>query len=97
MILEPDDPFAPFDLHAGDVSEHAQLLDQALKTRDTRLIVAALATIAKARGMTGVSRRSGISRSKLYRILGPNGDPSLSEILQLLTVMRIQLRATGAT
>lgn len=96
MTIERFAPFAPLDAHAGNLGDHVDLLDSALLSRDPREIVGALAKIAKSRGMSGVSRQSGIARSKLYRILGENGDPSVSEVLDLLAVMGLQLRAEPA-
>jgi len=96
MTLDPFRPFFSADERSGGEGDLLELLDQALQSGETRLIVGAVANMAKAEGMTAVSRKSGIPRSKLYRMLGEYGDPSLSDLLRLLAAMGVQLRARPA-
>lgn len=69
-------------------------LDAALTENDPSLFAAALGDIARARGMTEVSRKTGLSRESLYRALSPNGNPELATILKVANSLGIRLKAS---
>ncbi|MEJ2419247.1 MAG: putative addiction module antidote protein [Exilibacterium sp.] len=50
---------------------------------DGRLILAALGDIARARNMSELARKVGISREGLYKALSGDGNPSFSTILKV--------------
>ncbi|NLS26206.1 hypothetical protein S2M10_11870 [Sphingomonas sp. S2M10] len=88
-------PFDPAD-HLADVESQAELLDQALATGDAKVIVNALAIVARARGISAVSRDSGIGRSSIYKALAPDGNPTLETFVQLVGSLGIELHARAA-
>ena len=63
----------------------AAYLEEAFGTGDTAFIAHAFKTVARARGMEELAERLGMSRSGLYKALGPEGNPSFSTMLQLLS------------
>jgi probable addiction module antidote protein len=54
-------------------------LDEA--EEDPAFITAALATIAKARGMTTLARETGLTREGLYKALSPGGNPEFATVM----------------
>ncbi len=60
---------------------------------DAAFIAKALGTIAKAKGMSQLSRDTGLGRESLYKALSGEGNPSFATILKVTTVLGIQLHA----
>ena len=60
---------------------------------DGSLVRAALGDIARARGMTSVSRAAGISREGLYRALASDGNPEFATVMRVMQALGIHLRA----
>ena len=71
----------------------AELVAEAFESGDPKFIAHALGTIARARGMTKVSRESGVSREALYRALSEDGDPRLSTLTSVLSALGFGLEA----
>ncbi|MXX90271.1 MAG: putative addiction module antidote protein [Boseongicola sp. SB0677_bin_26] len=71
----------------------AELVSEAFESGDPKFIAHALGTVARARGMTGVSRESGVSREALYRALSEEGDPRLSTLTSVLSALGFGLEA----
>jgi probable addiction module antidote protein len=61
---------------------------------DEKLIAAALGDIARARGMMGVARESGLAREALYRSLSESGNPSFSTVLKVMHALGLQLHVS---
>ena len=61
-----------------DTSEAiAAYLTEALETEDSSFIASALGTVARAKGMSGVAKKAGLSRENLYRSLDGRTKPEL--------------------
>jgi probable addiction module antidote protein len=88
----------PFDPAAYLDSDEAiaAYMTEALDTNDPGFIADALGVIARARGMTQVARDAGLSRESLYRTLSPEGNPELSTLLRVLTVLGLRLSVRPA-
>ena len=71
----------------------AELVSEAFESGDPKFIAHALGTVARARGMTDVSRESGVSREALYRALSQEGDPRLSTLTSVLPALGFGLEA----
>ena len=71
--------------HLDNPKVIAAYLEEAFGTGDTAFIAHAFKTVARARGMEELAERLGMSRSGLYKALGPEGNPSFSTMLQLLS------------
>jgi probable addiction module antidote protein len=56
-------------------------------------IAKALGTIARAKGMSPLSRNTGLGRESLYKALSGQGNPSFATILKVTAALGIQLHA----
>lgn len=73
----------------------AEYLSAAFETADSAFIAKAVGTAARARGMTEVARRSGLSRENLYRSLNGETRTELDTIVRVLDSLGIRLTATA--
>jgi probable addiction module antidote protein len=71
----------------------AAYLNAALEENDTDLLLAAIADVAKARGMAKVAADAGLGRESLYKTLAPGAKPRYETILKLLQALGIKLNA----
>lgn len=71
----------------------AVFMTEALDTNDAAYIAHALGVVARAKGMTGVSRETGLAREQLYRSLSENGNPTLETTLAVLKALNVGLTA----
>ena len=71
-----------------DVPEY---LAAAFETGDLSDVTHALSTIARARGMTEVSRTSGLARGSLYKAIGEGANPNLATLLSLMSALNVTL------
>jgi probable addiction module antidote protein len=62
----------------------AVYLDAAFESGDTSRIAEALEDVAPARGMTKISRATGLAREQLYKTLSAEGKPELSTVLEVM-------------
>jgi probable addiction module antidote protein len=87
---------APYDPVANLSSEERiiALLDAALEDGDPQVIATILGNIARARGMTQLSRETGLAREALYRALSAEADPKLGTILKVIQALAIKLHST---
>ena len=83
-----------------DAAEHldsdeiiAGYLAEVMEIGDQALIVHALNTVARARGMTQIAKDAGIARQALYKSLGEDGNPTLSTLLGVLKSLGVTLSA----
>lgn len=76
----------------------AAYLDAALDEAgdDPAFIAQALGTVARARGMSELSRSTGLAREALYRALSPTGNPSFGTVLKVIKALGVKLHATKA-
>ncbi len=79
--------------YLDDTETQAELISEALATADPKVIAHAIGTVARANGMTQLSKDSGVTRESLYRALSINGDPRLSTLTSVLKAMGISLNA----
>jgi probable addiction module antidote protein len=63
---------------------------------DAAGIARALGDIARARGMSQVARKTGLSRESLYKALSANGNPSLATVLKVARALGMRLHAEAA-
>ena len=83
-----------------DISEHlrtedeiAAYLSAVLEEGDTALFIAAVGDIAKARGMTEIARKAGVSRSSLYHSLSGRGNPEFATMMSVINSLGVKLTA----
>ncbi len=51
-----------------------------------------LGAIARARGMTKVAKKAGLSRATLYNALSKNGNPEFGTILKVINALGLKLK-----
>ena len=71
----------------------AAFLADAMESGDQRVMVQALNTVARARGMTQIAKDAGIGRQALYKSLGENGNPTLATLLGVFKSLGLSLSA----
>lgn len=87
----------PFDAakYLTDPTEQEELLREALASGEAEYVAVALGTIARARGMSDVAKKAGVTREALYKALSPSGDPRLSTLMGVLKALDFRLGVTA--
>lgn len=75
----------------------AAYLNAALEEADPDLLVAAIADVAKARGIAKVAADAGLGRESLYKTLSPGSKPKLETIFKLMYALGVKLVASPET
>ena len=85
--------FSSYDPAAALGSKDAieAFMADAFETGDAAHIVAALGIVARAKGMTELALKTGLSREQLSRSLSPNGKPTLETILAVMKAFGMEL------
>ncbi len=68
-------------------------LEDIFETEDPLLIAHALGTVARAKGMTEVARKTGLSRESLYKALSAEGNPEFATILKVMSALDLKISA----
>lgn len=71
-------------------------LTEALAAGDVDAAAHAIGVAAKTRGMSKVSRQTGLSRESLYKTLSGESDPRFKTIARVLSALGLQLRVERA-
>jgi probable addiction module antidote protein len=79
--------------YLDDAEAIAIYLEDAFATEDSAYIAHALGTVARARGMTEVSRKTGLSRESLYKALSSEGNPEFATILKVMSALNLKITA----
>lgn len=66
-------------------------LKVAFEEGDAADIRTALGNVARARGMTGLSKETGVAREALYKALGKDGNPTLDTLLAVTRALGVKL------
>ena len=56
----------------------------------------ALGDIARAKGMTRISKETGLARESLYKALSPDGNPEFATVLKVVKALGLKLHAGAA-
>ena len=72
----------------GDVADD---LAAAFATGDLDDVTHALATIARARGMTDTAKNAGLARGSLYKAIGEGANPTLATLFSVLKALNMSL------
>ena len=71
----------------------AAYLEAALEDGEPAVVMHALGTIARARGMSRIARETGLGRESLYKALSPDGNPEFSTVLRVVRALGLKLHA----
>lgn len=72
-------------------------LEDIFETEDPLLIAHALGTVARAKGMTEVARKTGLSRESLYKALSAEGNPEFATILKVMSALDLKISARASS
>ena len=83
----------PFDAaeFLTDAKSQAELLADTFESGHAGYITNALGIVARARGMSTVSRDTEVSRMGLYKALSKGGNPQLTTLLAIVKALGFQL------
>jgi probable addiction module antidote protein len=70
----------------------AEYLNAAISDGDTRVFLMALGDLTKAKGMSAISKKTGLNRENIYRIVSENGNPQIKSVLALLDAVGVRLK-----
>lgn len=90
---------APYDSadYLNSEEDIAQYLEAFLADGlDHDSILHALGVVARARGMMGIAKATGMTRSGLYKALSEEGNPSFDTVLKIIKALGITLSAHAA-
>ena len=70
-------------------------MEEALETEYPAFIAKALGTIARARGMSQIARKAGLSRESLYKALSTEGNPKFGTVIRVMQALGLKLSVTA--
>lgn len=78
-----------------DEATQLAYLNAALAEGNAQAMVAALGTVARARGMSKVAQRSGLGRESLYKALSDGGNPAFTTVVGVAAALgyKFEMRA----
>lgn len=79
----------------SEAAIHAYM-EEALETNDPAFIAKALGTIARARGMSQIAKKSGLSRESLYKALSTDGNPEFGTVIRVMHALGLKFSITAA-
>lgn len=75
-----------------DVAAYLEVrIEEALQENDMTILLSAIGTAAKARGMMQVAKDAGVSRESLYKSLAPDAKPRFETISKVLKALGVQM------
>ena len=75
----------------GSEEAIAEYLADSAESGDPTVMIAALAAVARARNMSELARKSGMTREGLYKALAPTGNPSFANVGNIAQAMGYRL------
>ena len=69
----------------------AEFLTASLEDEDPAVFLAAIAAVAKARGMAAIASSTGLGRESLYKALAPDAKPRYDTIIKILHGLGVKL------
>lgn len=66
-------------------------LEAAFEGNDAAHIAHALGVVARARGMTGIAKKTGVTRAALYQSFSKKGNPEFSTVLKVIEALGLKL------
>ncbi len=76
-----------------DNEEIAAFMADAFESGDAAYVAKALGVVARAKGMTEISRKTGLSREQLYRSFSEHGNPTLKTTLAVMRALGVDMTA----
>lgn len=76
-----------------DDEEIAFFMADAFETGDAAYIAKALGVVARAKGMSEIAEKTGLSREQLYRSFSERGNPTLKTTLAVMRALGVDMTA----
>ena len=94
-VIEMTEKLTQYDPAANLTTDKAIaiFMADALETNDAGYIAHALGVVARAKGMTVIAGKTGLSREQLYRSFSDNGNPTLKTTLAVMKALGIEITA----
>jgi probable addiction module antidote protein len=70
----------------------AAYLEAVFEDGDPALVAAALADVARAKGMSQIAQAAGLGRESLYKALSPEGNPEFATVLKVMRALGLKLK-----
>lgn len=88
----------PFDAakYLDTPESQAELITDALESGDATYLTQALGVVARAKGMSEIAKKTGITREGLYKALSAEGDPRLTTFLGVIKSLGLQISVKPA-
>ena len=67
-----------------------EYLSAALSENDPDLLLAAISTVARSKGMTELARSSGLGRESLFKTLSPGSKPRFETVVRILRALGVR-------
>jgi probable addiction module antidote protein len=85
----------PFDSadYLNTSAEIAAYLDAVLEDGDPALVAHALGVVPRAKGMSEIASKAGVSRESLYRSPSESGNPEFATVVKVLKALGVRLSA----
>ena len=71
-------------------------LEEAIASNDPAFITHALGTVARARGMSRIAAKAGLSRESLYKALRADGNPEFATVLRVMRALGLKFSVMPA-
>jgi probable addiction module antidote protein len=71
-------------------------LEEAAASNDAAFIAHALGTIARARGMSRIAAKAGLSRESLYKALRADGNPEFATVMRVMQALGLKFSVSAA-
>src|SRR5262249_36295355 len=71
-------------------------LEEATASNAPAFIAHALGTVARARGMSKIAAKAGLSRESLYKALRVDGNPEFATVLRVMDALGLKFSVTPA-
>ena len=74
----------------------AEYISEAMQDPNPDVLLEALATVARARGMAKLAESTGLGRESLYKTLRPGAKPRYETLAKILAGLNVKVRAVSA-
>ena len=82
-------PFDPAEL-LDSAEAISAYLEEVFASEDPAFITHALGVVARAKGMTEVAKKTGLTRESLYKALSAEGNPEFATVLKVLAALDLK-------
>jgi probable addiction module antidote protein len=82
--------------YLNDAESVALYLEEAFATEDPVYFTHALGVVARAKGMTEIARKTGLTRESLYKALSKDGNPEFATVLKVLRALDLKIVTKAA-